>query len=80
MIRRGGAPGPQTLIGIGLLVVAGVVIAGAMGFPSSSGYSGVGPNFLPWVVAGNEAWHAHVGIADELEYGVVGVPSPKFHE
>ena len=50
MIRRGGTPGPQTLIGIGLLVVAGVVIAGAMGFPSSSGYSGVGPNFLPWVV------------------------------
>ena len=50
MIRRGGAPGPQTLIGIGLLVVAGIIIAGALDFPSSSGYSGVGPNFLPWVV------------------------------
>ena len=50
MIRRGGAPGPQTLIGIGLLAVAGVIIAGAVDFPSSSGYSGVGPNFLPWLV------------------------------
>jgi len=50
VIRRGGAPGPQTLIGIGLLAVAGVIIAGALDFPSSSGYSGVGPNFLPWLV------------------------------
>ena len=50
MIQRGGAPGPQTLIGIGLLAVALVVIAGAAGFPSSSGYAGVGPDFLPWVV------------------------------
>jgi len=50
VIRRGGAPGPQTLIGIGLLAVAAVVIIGAIDFPSSSGYSGVGPNFLPWVV------------------------------
>ena len=50
MIRRGGAPGPQTLIGIGLLAVAGVIIAGALEFPSATGYSGVGSNFLPWVV------------------------------
>lgn len=50
MIRRGGAPGPQTLIGVGLLAVAGVIIAGAASFPAATGYSGVGPNFLPWVV------------------------------
>lgn len=50
MIRRGGAPGPQTLIGIGLLAVAGVIMAGAVDFPSATGYSGVGSNFLPWVV------------------------------
>lgn len=50
MIRRGGAPGPQTVIGIGLLVVAGVIMVGAAGFPSSAGYAGVGPDFLPWVV------------------------------
>ncbi len=50
MIRRGGAPGPQTLIGVGLLAVAAVFITGAIDFPSSAGYSGVGPNFLPWVV------------------------------
>ncbi|MEO7938764.1 MAG: tripartite tricarboxylate transporter TctB family protein [Burkholderiaceae bacterium] len=50
MIRRGGAPGPQTLIGVGLLAVAGVIMAGAVDFPSATGYSGVGSNFLPWVV------------------------------
>ena len=50
MIRRGGAPGPQTLIGIGLLAVAGVIMLGAVDFPSATGYSGVGSNFLPWVV------------------------------
>ncbi len=52
MIRRGGAPGPQTLIGVGLLAVAGVIMAGAADFPSATGYSGVGSNFLPWVVGG----------------------------
>lgn len=50
MIRKGGAPGPQTLVGLGILTLALVVLVGAWDLPASSGYSGVGPNFLPWVV------------------------------
>ena len=50
MIRKGGAPGPQTLVGLGVMALSVVILIGAWGFPSSAGYSGVGPNFLPWVV------------------------------
>jgi putative tricarboxylic transport membrane protein len=41
----------QTLIGIGALVVAVGMAYGASSVSSAAGYSGVGPNFLPWVVA-----------------------------
>lgn len=41
----------QTLIGVGALVVGGLLAVGAVGIPSQAGYAGVGPNFLPWVVA-----------------------------
>ena len=41
----------QTLIGVGALAVGGVLAAGALGISSEAGYSGVGPNFLPWLIA-----------------------------
>jgi putative tricarboxylic transport membrane protein len=41
----------QLLMGIGALGVAGVLAFGATSIPSDAGYAGVGPNFLPWVVA-----------------------------
>jgi len=50
VIRKGGAPGPQTLVGLGLLALGLIIVVGAWDIPSSSGYSGVGPNFLPWLV------------------------------
>jgi putative tricarboxylic transport membrane protein len=40
----------QTLIGVGVLVVALLMGIGAMAISSTAGYAGVGPNFLPWVV------------------------------
>lgn len=43
-------PGQLTM-GIAALVVAGVLAWGAVDIPSSVGYSGVGPNFLPWLVS-----------------------------
>lgn len=43
--------GAQTLIGAGALLVAALLAWGASGIPSEAGYAGVGPNFLPWVVA-----------------------------
>jgi putative tricarboxylic transport membrane protein len=41
----------QTLIGAGLLALAALLAFGATTISSEAGYSGVGPNFLPWVVA-----------------------------
>ncbi|HLL10963.1 MAG TPA: tripartite tricarboxylate transporter TctB family protein [Rubrivivax sp.] len=41
----------QTLIGAGALLLGGLMAAGASQIPSAAGYAGVGPNFLPWVVA-----------------------------
>lgn len=41
----------QTLIG-GATLLLGLALAwGAIGIPGRAGYAGVGPNFLPWVVA-----------------------------
>lgn len=62
----------QLLIGLGTLAVAGVLAVGAWFIPAAAGYAGVGPNFLPWVVAcvlalcgGLLAWHAtHGGYRD----------------
>jgi putative tricarboxylic transport membrane protein len=41
----------QTLIGAGTLLLAGLIAWGAIDIPAAAGYAGVGPNFLPWVVA-----------------------------
>ena len=43
-------PAPQLAIGIGALLVGIAIDLGALGISSEAGYSGVGPNFLPWVV------------------------------
>ena len=42
---------PQTLVGAGTLVVATLLAWGALSIPADAGYAGVGPNFLPWVIA-----------------------------
>jgi len=41
----------QTLVGLGVGLVGVGMALGALSIPSASGYAGVGPNFLPWVVA-----------------------------
>lgn len=41
----------QILVGAGVLGLAGLLAAGAVSIPSEAGYAGVGPNFLPWLVA-----------------------------
>lgn len=42
---------PQTLIGAGTLGLAVVMAVGAAQISSDAGYGGIGPNFVPWVVA-----------------------------
>lgn len=41
----------QTLVGAGALLIGFVMAIGAMSIPSEAGYSGVGPNALPWLVS-----------------------------
>jgi len=43
---------PEVLIGAGVLVLSACLAFGATKISSDAGYSGVGPNFVPWVVAG----------------------------
>jgi putative tricarboxylic transport membrane protein len=50
MIDRPAALRHQKLIGAGALVLAALLAWGALDIPSTAGYAGVGPNFLPWVV------------------------------
>jgi putative tricarboxylic transport membrane protein len=45
-MRRG-----QLLVSLGVFAIAGVVAAGATQIPGVTGYTGVGANFLPWLVA-----------------------------
>jgi putative tricarboxylic transport membrane protein len=42
---------PQALIGAGTLLLGLLLAAGATQISSDAGYAGVGPNFLPWLVA-----------------------------
>ena len=41
----------QTAVGAGVTLVGVALAAGALTIPSAAGYGGVGPNFLPWLVA-----------------------------
>lgn len=45
------APRGQLPIGIGVVLLAIGLGVGAAAIPSAAGYAGVGPNFLPWLVA-----------------------------
>lgn len=45
----------QTLVGSAVVLIALALGAGAVSIPSGAGYGGVGPNFLPWAVAGGLA-------------------------
>ena len=42
---------PQALVGAGVLLTGAAMAFGAVGISSQAGYSGVGPNFLPWLVS-----------------------------
>ena len=42
----------QTLVGAAVVLIGLGLGAGALSIPSGAGYGGVGPNFLPWLVAG----------------------------
>jgi putative tricarboxylic transport membrane protein len=41
----------QFAVGAGTLVLSALLAWGASGIPSAAGYAGVGPDFLPWMMA-----------------------------
>ncbi len=41
----------QAVIGCATLLIGLLIAWGALAIPSTAGYAGVGPNFLPWLVA-----------------------------
>ncbi len=51
MSQRSSAVGAQRAIGSAALVLGALLAWGATDISSVAGYAGVGPNFLPWVVA-----------------------------
>ena len=51
MAPRNNSALAQTLVGAGVSLIGLGLAAGALTIPSAAGYGGVGPNFLPWVVA-----------------------------
>jgi len=51
MAESSAAKRHQTFIGAGALLLGALLALGARNISSEAGYAGVGPNFLPWVVA-----------------------------
>ena len=45
------SPRAQTVVGVGVLLVAVGMATGATQISGDAGYGGVGPNFLPWLCA-----------------------------
>ena len=41
----------QVLVSLGVILLALGLGVGALSIPAASGYAGVGPNFLPWLVS-----------------------------
>lgn len=67
-------PGQQQLIGAGVMALSALIAAGAWFIPGAAGYAGVGPSFLPWLVAcvlflcgAGLLWHARTGGYRDVE-------------
>ena len=66
----------QAVVGAGVLLTAGALAVGALDIPSSAGYGGVGPNFLPWLVAAVLALCGCVLLWESLSGGFRAMEEP----
>jgi len=64
----------ELVVGAGVVAIGALLAVGAVGISGEAGYGGVGPNFLPWVVAvclivcgGFLLWEAGSGGFREME-------------
>jgi putative tricarboxylic transport membrane protein len=69
-------PRLQTLVGTGVLVLGLGLMVGAVLIPSEAGYSGVGPNFLPWVVSAALAACGAMLVLESLRGGFLEMEEP----
>ena len=66
----------QTVVAVGVLLTAAALALGAIDIPSNAGYSGVGPNFLPWLVAAVLALCGCVLLWESLSGGFRAMQEP----
>lgn len=66
----------QTLIGFAALGVAGLMAWGAKDIPHEAGYAGIGPDFVPWLVAAVLAICASLLLVQALRGGYANFPEP----
>ena len=66
----------QTVVAVGVLLTAAALALGAIDIPSSAGYGGVGPNFLPWLVAAVLALCGCVLLWESLSGGFRAMEEP----
>ena len=66
----------QAVVGAGVLLTAGALAVGALDIPSNAGYGGVGPNFLPWLVAAVLALCGCVLLWESLSGGFRAMEEP----
>lgn len=77
-------PGPSTVpgtrmqaaVGAAVVLIAGGLAFGAVSIPSNAGYGGVGPSFLPWLVAGVLALCGGVLLWEALSGGFRSMDEP----
>jgi putative tricarboxylic transport membrane protein len=70
----------QSLVGVGVLALGLALAAGAISIPSAAGYGGVGPNFLPWLVAGVLALCGVLIVREARTGGFRGMEAPSGSE
>lgn len=66
----------QALVSVGVLLTAAGLALGALNIPADAGYGGVGPNFLPWLVAGVLAVCGAVLLHEALRGGFRAMQHP----
>lgn len=66
----------QAAVGSGVLLLGLALAAGAVSIPSAAGYGGVGPNFLPWVVAVSLAGCGVLIVREALTGGFRAMDTP----
>ena len=66
----------QAVVSVGVLLTAAGLALGAIDIPAEAGYGGVGPNFLPWLVAAVLAVCGIVLLREALSGGFRAMQEP----